>query len=166
MSIGAIQNMTNRPWLKQPYNGLLVLVIKCFHLLQKFQIFLAHHLFHSGSTVKDPKQIWHFWSAWDYYCTKLVSFTIPVMTNWQKFVVPNKWFPCLGICWVACNRDIGWSYSISKFIHKFYSSIRPKLDVANEITPYIQNVLRTSYVNKQAEICKVCIQHTGISDTW
>ena len=60
MSIGAIQNMTNRPWLKQAYNGLLVLVIKCFHLLQKFQIFLAHHLFHSGSTVKDPKQIWPF----------------------------------------------------------------------------------------------------------
>ena len=114
MSIGAIQNMTNRPWLKQAYNGLLVLVIKCFHLLQKFQIFLAHHLFHSGSTVKDPKQIWHFWSAYNYHCTKLVSFTIPVMTNWQKFVVPNKWFPCLGICWVACNRDTGWSYSISK----------------------------------------------------
>ena len=41
----AIQNMTNRPWLRQAYNGLLVLVIKCFHLVQKFQIFLSHHLF-------------------------------------------------------------------------------------------------------------------------
>ena len=45
----AIQNMTNRPsWLRQAYNGLLVLVIKCFHLLQKFQIFLSHHLFQRG----------------------------------------------------------------------------------------------------------------------
>ena len=44
--LAAIQNMTNRPWLRQPYNGLLVLVIKCFHLVQKFQIFLSHHSFH------------------------------------------------------------------------------------------------------------------------
>ena len=42
----AIQNMTNRPgWLRQAYNGLLVLVIKCFHRVQKFQIFLSPHLF-------------------------------------------------------------------------------------------------------------------------
>ena len=62
----------DRDWSRR-IMACLVLVIKCFHLLQKFQIFLAHHLFHSGSTVKDPKQIRHFWSANDIiilsYCT-------------------------------------------------------------------------------------------------
>ena len=49
-----IQNMTNGPWLRQAYNGLLLLVIKCFHLVQKFQIFLSHHLFHQIYGQRPP----------------------------------------------------------------------------------------------------------------